>query len=287
MAKSLKGVMIQGTNSDSGKSFICTALCRIFSDLGYKTAPFKSQNMTGNTFITDEGLEMGIAQVIQAEAARIKPSIYMSPILLKPRATPPSEIILMGKSYQPPVGVDYGNFALSLGLQSIQISLKEIRKNFEMVVIEGAGSPAEINLNKHEIVNMRVAKEADVPVVLVADINRGGAIAAIVGTLELLGEERKRVKGLIFNKFHGDKSLFKEAVKWTEEKTGVKVLGVMPWLEDIFLESEDSLSERVKSEEKLLLRKKHLTKEEAYDRLAEKVRENIDIDYLLKEIIKV
>ena len=281
----MKGIMIQGTNSDSGKSFITTALCRVFSDMGLKISPFKSQNMTRNTFITEDGLEMGIAQAIQAEAARLKPSIFMSPILLKPRDVSPSEIILMGKSYEPPNGKGYADFALSTGLNAIRQCLKKIEDNFEMVVIEGAGSPAEINLSKHEIVNMRVAKEADVPVILVADINRGGAMAAIVGTLDLLGEDRNRVKGLIYNKFHGDVTLFQDAVRWTEEKTGIKVLGVIPWLEDVFLESEDSLSD--KQEEKTVKELALSEKEKNYNLLAKHVTGNINVEYLLKEIIKI
>ncbi|NLX75197.1 MAG: cobyric acid synthase [Synergistaceae bacterium] len=281
----MKGIMIQGTNSDSGKSFITTALCRVFSDMGLKISPFKSQNMTRNTFITEDGLEMGIAQAIQAEAARLKPSIFMSPILLKPRDVSPSEIILMGKSYEPPNGKSYADFALSTGLNAIRQCLKKIEDNFEMVVIEGAGSPAEINLSKHEIVNMRVAKEADVPVILVADINRGGAMAAIVGTLDLLGEDRNRVKGLIYNKFHGDVTLFQDAVRWTEEKTGIKVLGVIPWLEDVFLESEDSLSD--KQEEKTVKELALSEKEKNYNLLAKHVTGNINVEYLLKEIIKI
>lgn len=285
----MKGIMIQGTNSDSGKSFITTALCRIFSDMGFKISPFKSQNMTRNTFITKDGLEMGIAQVVQSEAARLDPAIFMSPILLKPRDNPPSEIILMGKSYEPPNGKIYADFALSTGLDTIRSCLKKIEDNFEMVVIEGAGSPAEVNFSKHEIVNMRVAKEADVPVILVADISRGGAIAAIVGTLDLLGEDRNRIKGLIFNKFHGDAALFHDAVKWTEERTGIKVLGVMPWLEDVILESEDSLSDRhTEITDKVLTpSEKKLAKEKNYNLLAQHVTENINMEYLLREIIKV
>jgi adenosylcobyric acid synthase len=253
--------------------------------MGLKISPFKSQNMTRNTFITEDGLEMGIAQAIQAEAARLKPSIFMSPILLKPRDVSPSEIILMGKSYEPPNGKSYADFALSTGLNAIRQCLKKIEDNFEMVVIEGAGSPAEINLSKHEIVNMRVAKEADVPVILVADINRGGAMAAIVGTLDLLGEDRNRVKGLIYNKFHGDVTLFQDAVRWTEEKTGIKVLGVIPWLEDVFLESEDSLSD--KQEEKTVKELALSEKEKNYNLLAKHVTGNINVEYLLKEIIKI
>lgn len=238
----MKGVMIQGTSSDSGKSFITTALCRIFSDMGYKVCPFKSQNMSNNSFVTVNGLEMGRAQAVQAEAARIQPDVFMNPILLKPQKDAPVEIILMGEIYDLPIGSKYKDFTMTKGLETLRSCLRQIENNFELMVIEGAGSPAEINLNEHEIVNMRVAREADVPVILVADVNRGGALASIVGTLELLGEDRKRVKGLIFNKFQGDVALFQNAVTWIEKKTGIKVLGVMPWLNDIMIDSEDSLS---------------------------------------------
>ncbi|NLV81955.1 MAG: AAA family ATPase, partial [Synergistaceae bacterium] len=193
----MKGVMIQGTSSDSGKSFITTALCRIFSDMGYKVCPFKSQNMSNNSFVTVNGLEMGRAQAVQAEAARLQPDVFMNPILLKPQKDAPVEIILMGEVYDLPIGSKYKDFTMTKGLETLRLCLKQIETNFELMLVEGAGSPAEINLNEHEIVNMRVAREADVPVILVADVNRGGALASIVGTLELLGEDRKRVKGLI------------------------------------------------------------------------------------------
>lgn len=239
----MRGIMVQGTSSDSGKSFIVTALCRVFSDMGYKVCPFKSQNMSNNSCVTSDELEMGRAQGVQAEAARLAPEVFMNPILLKPRKDTSSEIVLMGKVFDAPCDKNYyRNFTMTEGLKALRTALSHIEENFDLIVSEGAGSPAEVNLNAAEIVNMRVAREADIPVLLVADVDRGGAIASVVGTLELLGEDRKRVKGIIFNKFRGDISLFEDAVKFTEEKTGVKVVGVMPWLNDVVIEGEDVMS---------------------------------------------
>lgn len=239
----MKGIMVQGTSSDSGKSFIVTALCRVFSDMGYSVCPFKSQNMSNNSYVTADGREMGRAQGVQAEAARVEPQVFMNPILLKPRKDTSSEIVLNGKVFDAPCDKNYyRTFTLGKGLETMREALAHIDKNFDLIIAEGAGSPAEINLNSAEIVNMRVAREADIPVILVTDVDRGGAIASVVGTLELLGEDRNRVKGVIFNKFRGDISLFQDAVRLTEEKTGVKVIGVMPWLSDIIIEGEDVMS---------------------------------------------
>ena len=241
--KQAKGIMVQGTSSDAGKSFITTGLCRIFSDMGYSVCPFKSQNMSNNSCVTPDGLEMGRAQGVQAEAARVEPAAYMNPILLKPRRDTSSEIVLLGKVYDAPCDKNYyKDFTLTKGLETLRAALSLIDEQYEVMVCEGAGSPAEVNLNKGEIVNMRVAREADMPVLLVADVDRGGAIASVVGTLELLGEDKKRVKGIIYNKFRGDLSLFEDAVKFTEEKTGVKVVGVMPYLTNVVIEGEDILS---------------------------------------------
>ena len=235
--------MVQGTSSDAGKSFVATALCRIFSDMGYSVCPFKSQNMSNNSCVTPDGFEMGRAQGVQAEAARVEPRTYMNPILLKPRKDTSSEIVLMGKVFDAPCDKNYyRTFTMGKGLETLREALALIDEKYEVMVCEGAGSPAEVNLNAAEIVNMRVANEADIPVLLVADVDRGGAIASVVGTLELLGRDRRRVKGIIFNKFRGDLSLFEDAVAFTEKKTGVKVVGVMPWLTDIVIEGEDIMS---------------------------------------------
>lgn len=239
----MRGIMIQGTSSDAGKSFLVTALCRIFADAGLKTCPFKSQNMSNNSYVTLDGFEIGRAQGVQAEAARQEPNIHMNPILLKPKKDTESEIVLFGKVFKSKEGKDYyKDFTLNEGIKAVRQSLKEIEENYDVIVIEGAGSPVEMNLNDREIVNMRIAREADVPVLLVTDIDRGGSMGSIVGTLELLGEDAKRVKGIIFNKFRGDRSLFEDGVKFIEEYTGVKVVGVMPYLKDIRIENEDNLS---------------------------------------------
>jgi adenosylcobyric acid synthase len=197
--------------------------------------------MSNNSCVTRDGLEIGRAQAAQAEAARLEPEAFMNPILLKPRKDTSSEIVLMGKVFDAPADY-YRSFTMNEGLAAVRGALTHIEKNFDAVVIEGAGSPAEVNLNDTEIVNMRVAREADVPVILTADVDRGGALAAVVGTLELLGDDRERVKAIIFNKFRGDLLLFEPAVRWTERRTGIRVAGVMPWLPGIRVAGEDSLS---------------------------------------------
>lgn len=237
----MRGLMIQGTSSSSGKSFIVTGLCRLLANMGVKVCPFKSQNMSNNSHLTPDGLEISTAQAVQAEAAKLTPSVYMNPILLKPRHNCSSEIILNGRVFAHDTK-NYRHFTQHEGIAAVREALAHIGANFEAVIIEGAGSPAEVNLNATEIVNMRIAREADVNVVLVADVDRGGSLAAVVGTLELLGLDRERVKGIIFNKFRGDIELFRDAVTWTENYTGVKVLGVLPYLEGVNLPSEDSLN---------------------------------------------
>lgn len=239
----MQGIMIQGCSSDAGKSYVATALCRVLADKGFHVSPFKSQNMANNSYVTWDGGEIGRAQGVQAEAAGVRPETYMNPILLKPRQETGSEIVLFGQVLKTMPGSEYHrSFTLTEGLQAVRKGLQIIAENYDMIVIEGAGSPAEVNLNAREIVNMRVAREADVPVLLVVDINRGGSFASIVGTLELLGEDRQRVKGLIFNQFRGDLSLFADGVRWIENYTGIKVVGVLPYLEDVHIEGEDSLS---------------------------------------------
>ena len=187
----MQGIMIQGCSSDAGKSYIATALCRVLADMGYDVSPFKSQNMANNSYVTWDGGEIGRAQGVQAEAARVRPETYMNPILLKPQQESGSEVVLFGQVFKSMPGRDYhANFTMNEGLQAMRRALALIEQKHDMIVIEGAGSPAEVNLNAKEIVNMRVAREADVPVLLVVDINRGGSFAAIVGTLQLLGADR-------------------------------------------------------------------------------------------------
>ena len=273
----MKGIMIQGTSSDAGKSFLVTGLCRLFArDFNLKICPFKSQNMSNISYKTHDGLEMSLAQALQAKAAGLEPEVFMNPILLKPKHEKSSDIILNGKIFEHS-GKYFGDFTQNEGINAVKESLKYIEKNFDAVIIEGAGSPAEINLNAYEIVNMRIAREADVPVILVADVDRGGALASVVGTLELLGQDRERVKGIIFNKFRGDIDLFKPAVEWTENYTSVKVVGVLPFAKNILLEAEDSLSEAAI---KNLKSENLLTDDAAFDAIADLIKNNLDINFL-------
>lgn len=238
-----KKIMLQGTSSNVGKSVLATALCRIFYKQGYKTSPFKAQNMALNSYVTLDGHEIGRAQVAQAEAAGMAPIVQMNPVLLKPTGNQSSQVVLMGK----PVGVysakEYHTKYSLTALDKVKESLLYLDENFERIVIEGAGSPAEVNLKANDIVNMRVARMANIPVLLVADIDRGGAIAAVVGTLELLEpEERDLVKGIIINKFRGDINLLTPALDFIEEKTGKKVVGVIPAIENLDIDEEDSVA---------------------------------------------
>lgn len=235
--------MIQGTHSDAGKSIICTALCRIFSDEGYQTAPFKSQNMALNSYITVDGKEIGRAQGVQAEAARVTASTFMNPILIKPTGEFQSQIVVHGQPYKNMKAGEYRQDFYEEGLNMIRDSYAHLSENFERIVIEGAGSPAEVNLNDRELVNMKVAKITNAPVILVGDIDKGGVFASLVGTLQLLGpEDRKRVIGVVINKFRGDVTLLKPGLEWFENYTGLPVLGVIPYIKDINIEAEDSLA---------------------------------------------
>ncbi len=239
----MNGIMIQGTGSDVGKSLIATALCRAFSNEGYKVAPFKSQNMCNFSYMTLDGKEIGLAQGIQAEAARTVATKWMNPILLKPCSNQRSKVVLLGELMETISGQSYRDVFYEKGLQTIERSLNQLAKDYELLIMEGAGSPVEINLKDKELVNMKVAEMADVPVILVADIERGGVFASIVGTLELLSpNERARVKGIIINKFRGEYELFADGVSWIEERTDIPVLGVLPYVEDHQISEEDSLS---------------------------------------------
>ena len=239
-----KSIMIQGTMSNAGKSLIVAGLCRIFKQDGYKTAPFKSQNMALNSYITEEGLEMGRAQVMQAEAAGIKPSVYMNPILLKPTNDIGSQVIVNGEVLGNMNARDYFKYKKSL-IPDIMRAYQKLEEEYDIIVIEGAGSPAENNLKSEDIVNMGMAKMAKAPVLIVGDIDRGGVFAQLVGTMELLEEDEKSmVKGLIINKFRGDKTILDPGVTMLEERVKVPVIGVTPYM-NIDIEDEDSLSERM------------------------------------------
>ncbi|WP_342513273.1 cobyric acid synthase [Sporosarcina sp. FSL K6-1522] len=237
----MNGLMVVGTASDSGKTMICTALCRLLADEGVRVTPFKSQNMSGFSATTANGEEMSRAQFIQALAARTTPSIAMNPILLKPVAGMKSEVLFFGEKFGPVAGMAYRKQFFHRAIEAIETSLAKLAETYDTVIIEGAGSPAEVNLNDREIVNMRVADIADVPVLLVADIDRGGAIASIVGTLQLLSPaHRARVKAIIINKFHGDVALFQEGIEFIESYTGIPVAGVIPYKVDHGIEEEDA-----------------------------------------------
>lgn len=239
-----KAIMVQGTMSNVGKSLITAGLCRIFKQDGYKVAPFKSQNMALNSFITKEGLEMGRAQVMQAEAAGIEPRVSMNPILLKPTSDQGSQVIVNGEVWGDMGAKEYYRRKQEL-IPHIRAAYESLAREYDIVVLEGAGSPAEINLKSQDIVNMGMAKMADAPVILVGDIDRGGVFASLVGTLMLLDpDEQKRVKGILINKFRGDVQILRPGLAELEKMTGVPVLGVVPHLA-LELDDEDSLSERL------------------------------------------
>ncbi|RBW67880.1 cobyric acid synthase [Bacillus taeanensis] len=241
MGKALP-IMFQGTHSDAGKSVIATAFCRIFVQDGYKTAPFKSQNMALNSYVTIDGKEIGRAQGVQAEAAQIEASTYMNPILIKPNRENESQIVVHGKPYKNMQAGTYRKHFFQTGLKLIEESLAHLTDTFERVVIEGAGSPAEINLKDRELVNMRVANMANAPVILIGDIEKGGVFASLVGTLQLLErEDRDRIIGVIINKFRGDIRLLEPGLKWFEEYTGKRVLGVIPYMPHLNIDAEDSV----------------------------------------------
>lgn len=239
-----KVIMVQGTMSNAGKSLVVAGLCRIFKQDGHRVAPFKSQNMALNSFITKEGLEMGRAQVMQAEAAGIEPMSIMNPILLKPTTDKGSQVIVNGKVLGNMPAKEYFKYKTKL-IPDIVKAFHELEEYADIIVIEGAGSPAEINLKENDIVNMGLAKLVDAPVLLVGDIDRGGVFAQLLGTVMLLEEdEKQRIKGLIVNKFRGDKTILDPGITMLEERGGIPVTGVLPYMH-VKLDDEDSLSERL------------------------------------------
>jgi len=234
--------MVQGTASSVGKTVLVAGLCRYFANLGLRVAPFKSQNMALNSFATRDGREMGRAQVVQAAACRIEPRVEMNPILLKPESDHRSQVMVMGRVDGRYEAQAYYREKPRL-LKVVQSALAELRAEHELVVIEGAGSPAEVNLAEHDIVNMRVAELADAPVLLAGDIDRGGVFAALLGTLELLTPPRRdRVKALVVNKFRGDRALLEPGLELIAGRTGQPVLGVVPYIADLGLPEEDSVA---------------------------------------------
>lgn len=240
-------IMIQGTMSGAGKSLIAAGLCRIFHQDGLRVAPFKSQNMALNSYITSEGLEMGRAQVMQAEAAGTAPSVRMNPILLKPTSDNGSQVIVNGEVVGNMPARKYFEYKKSL-VPVIMEAYQSLASEYDVIVVEGAGSPAEINLKQFDIVNMGLAKMLDAPVLLVGDIDRGGVFAQLAGTMLLLEEEEKaRVKGLIINKFRGDKSILDPGVEMLRKYTDVPVIGTIPYMH-VDLEDEDSLAPRLSAD---------------------------------------
>ena len=239
-----KAIMVQGTMSNSGKTFVTAGLCRVFKQDGYRVAPFKSQNMALNSYITREGLEIGRAQAMQAEAAMIEPTHWMNPILLKPTSHMGSQVIVNGEIYDNLSAQDYYKIKNNLAPE-VKKAFDHLAAENDIIVIEGAGSPAEINLAENDIVNMGMAKMADAPVILVADIDRGGVFASAYGTVKLLPQEdQDRFCGIVINKFRGDVEILRPGLKMLEELTDKPVLGVLP-LEKIDVDDEDSLSDRL------------------------------------------
>ena len=247
-----KSIMIQGTMSNVGKSLLAGGLCRVLKEDGIKVAPFKSQNMALNSFITADGLEMGRAQVMQAEAAMIRPEVYMNPILLKPTSDVGSQVIVNGEVAGVMPAMEYFRKKKEY-IPAILEAYHKLEEKYDVIVIEGAGSPAEINLKQNDIVNMGLAELVDAPVLLAGDIDRGGVFAQIVGTVMLLEEkERARIKGTVINKFRGDVKILEPGIRMLEERTKIPVCGVMPYIyADI--DDEDSLSERFERKEKAAL----------------------------------
>ncbi|MDJ0678917.1 MAG: cobyric acid synthase CobQ [Xenococcaceae cyanobacterium MO_167.B52] len=237
----MKAIMVVGTTSHAGKSFLTAALCRTLARHGWRVAPFKGQNMALNAYVTATGGEIGYAQAVQAWAAGIIPRVEMNPILLKPMGNMTSQVIIKGKAVGTVSATEYYEKYLDLGWEAIQDALYRLSLEFDLIICEGAGSPAEINLKHRDLTNMRVAKHLNAATILVADIERGGVFAHIVGTLELLEpSERSLIQGIVINKFRGHKELLESGIEWLEKRTGIPVLGVIPWIEND-LPSEDSL----------------------------------------------
>ncbi|HIF9316732.1 TPA: cobyric acid synthase [Photobacterium damselae] len=248
MQKTTQAIMVQGTTSDAGKSVLVAGLCRVLARKGIAVAPFKSQNMALNSAVTQDGGEIGRAQAVQAQACRIEPTVDMNPVLLKPNTDIGAQVIVQGKALADMDAVGYHNYK-KVVMVPIMDSFAKLQAQYQTVVIEGAGSPAEINLRENDVANMGFAEKADVPVIIIADIDRGGVFAHLYGTLALLSEsEQNRVKGFVINRFRGDIKLLESGLDWLEQKTGKPVLGVLPYLHGLMLEAEDAInSQQVES----------------------------------------
>ncbi len=281
-------VSILGTGSDVGKSIVATAICRILKNDGIRVAPFKAQNMSNNSWVTSEGLEMGRAQVVQAQAAGVDPHVDMNPVLLKPSSDTGSQVVLMGKALGNSEASDYFHDTNNL-FDHARKALTRLQNAYDVVVMEGAGSCAEVNLRSRDFVNFKIAHAVDAPVILVADIDRGGVFAQIIGTLAVLSErDHKRIKGFIINRFRGDAELFTDGIQYIEEKTGLPVLGLIPYFHHIDIDSEDGLPLDVKIDPKELLepsrmniavlRLPHISNFTDFNPLAREA--NVRLDYL-------
>ncbi|UTT87025.1 cobyric acid synthase [Vibrio pelagius] len=242
MLTPLKALMVQGTTSDAGKSVLVAGLCRVLARRGVKVAPFKPQNMALNSAVTEDGGEIGRAQAVQAQACNIKPTVHMNPVLLKPNSDTGAQVILQGRALTNMEATGYHDYK-KVAMNTVIDSFDRLQSDYESVMIEGAGSPAEINLRENDIANMGFAEEADVPVIIIADIDRGGVFAHLYGTLALLSEsEQARVVGFVINRFRGDIKLLESGLDWLEEKTGKPVIGVLPYLHGFNLEAEDAIT---------------------------------------------
>ena len=276
----MKSLMIQGTSSGAGKTTLVAALCRIFSDKGYSVTPFKSQNMSNFAYVTDE-FEISRAQAIQAIGARCDITPDLNPILLKPLGNYNSMVYLNGKPYKKMhAKTYYENFVNIKGIQIASNSLKNLKKKFDLVILEGAGSPAEINLQKFDIANMKIAQKANASVLLVSDIDKGGSFASIVGTMSLIEKKyQKLVKGFIFNKFRGDIDVLKPGFQKLKKFTKIPVIGTVPLI-SLNLPEEDSLNAKPKN---ITWNKKNMLKiENEINNLAKTVKSNIDVKSIEK-----
>jgi adenosylcobyric acid synthase len=278
----MKSLMIQGTSSGAGKTTLVAALCRIFSDKGYRIAPFKSQNMSNFAYVTPD-FEISRAQAIQAIGARCNITSDLNPILLKPVGNYNSLVYLNGKRYKKMHAKDYyEKFVNTQGIKIALKSLKTLQDNFDLVILEGAGSPAEINLQKFDIANMKIAQKANASVLLVSDIDKGGSFASLVGTMALIEKKyQKLVKGFVLNKFRGDIDVLKPGFNKLKKITNVPVLGTIPMM-TLNLPEEDSLNAKPKN---IVWNKKNISKiDNELNRLAETVKSNIDIKIIEKMI---
>lgn len=280
-SKLMASIMIQGTTSSAGKSLFCTGLCRIFKKKGLKVVPFKSQNMSSIFFTTADGKKISSAQALQARAAGIEPRPEMNPILLIPKTDVGSKVIILGEEQKEMKAREYFEYKKTCKPMILE-TFQKLEKENDIVVIEGAGSPAEINLNQNDIVNMGMAEMADAPVLLIADIDRGGVFAQLYGTVMLLPEkDRKRIKGMIINKFRGDKSLLDPGIKMIEDLVKIPVIATIPYMH-LELADEDSLIDDDKKCNTQAQSDAELEKE--LDKLAALIEENSDMDFICKTV---